>query len=47
MTMQQAGSLVIRQTWSVHRKILQLLRDLREAKRLGEDGAAPATAKQR
>jgi hypothetical protein len=37
--MRQAGSLVIRQTWSVHRKILQLLRDLREAKRLGQ--AAP------
>ena len=28
------GSLVIRQTWSIHRKIVQLLRDLREAKRL-------------
>src|SRR5260370_1072572 len=37
--MRQAGSLVIRQTWSVHRKILQLLRDLREAKRFGQ--AAP------
>jgi hypothetical protein len=36
MAVQQAGSLVIRQTWSVHRKILQLLRDLREAKRLGQ-----------
>jgi hypothetical protein len=27
-------SLVIRQTWSVHRKIVQLLRDLREAKQM-------------
>jgi hypothetical protein len=36
MAVQQAGSLVIRQTWSVHRKILQLLRDLRESKRLGQ-----------
>jgi hypothetical protein len=31
----ETGSLVIRQSWSVHRSILQLLRDLREAKRLG------------
>ena len=31
----ESGSLVIRQTLSVHRDILQLLRDLREAKRLG------------
>jgi hypothetical protein len=31
----ETGSLVIRQSWSVHRGILQLLRDLREAKRLG------------
>ena len=33
-------SLVVRQTWAVHRQILQLLRDLREAKRL-----APAEEK--
>jgi hypothetical protein len=32
----ETGTLVIRQTWSVHRQILQLLRDLREAKRLGQ-----------
>ncbi len=31
----ESGSLVIRQTFPVHREILQLLRDLREAKRLG------------
>jgi hypothetical protein len=30
-----SGSLVIRQTLQVHREILQLLRDLREAKRVG------------
>jgi general secretion pathway protein D len=30
----ETGCLVIRQTWDVHRKILQLLRDLREAKHL-------------
>lgn len=30
----EPGSLVIRQTWAVHRKILQLLRDLREARRM-------------
>jgi hypothetical protein len=35
----EAGSLVIRQTREVHAEILQLLRDLREAKRLGQ--AAP------
>ncbi len=36
----QTSSLVVRQTWSVHRKVLQLLRDLRAAKRLAE--AEPA-----
>lgn len=30
----EPGSLVIRQTWAIHRKILQLLRDLREARRM-------------
>jgi hypothetical protein len=30
----QTDSLVIRQTWSVHRQVVQLLRDLREAKRM-------------
>jgi len=35
----EAGSLVIRQTREVHAEILQLLRDLREAKRMGQ--AAP------
>lgn len=30
----ETNSLVIRQTWAVHRKVLQLLRDLRAAKRL-------------
>lgn len=40
----QAGSLVIRQTWRSHREILQLLRDLREAKRAGP--AAPVPAKE-
>jgi len=33
----ETGCLVIRQTWSVHRQILQLLRDLREAKRPGQN----------
>lgn len=32
----ETGALVIQQSWSVHRKIVQLLRDLREAKRLSE-----------
>ncbi len=40
---QQAGSLVIRQTWRVHREILQLLRDLRESKRLAPPATADAT----
>jgi hypothetical protein len=31
-----SGSLVIRQSWPVHRKILKLLRDLREARQLGQ-----------
>ncbi len=39
----ESGGLVIRQTWQVHRKILQLLRDLREAKRSGP--AAPKSTK--
>ncbi len=30
----ETNCLVVRQTWAVHRKILQLLRDLREAKRM-------------
>jgi general secretion pathway protein D len=34
-------SLVVRQTWSVHRKVLQLLRDLREARQLSAVGEAP------
>jgi len=35
-------SLVIRQNWAVHRKVLQLLRDLREAKRVSPpDATAP------
>ena len=37
---QETGCLVIRQTWAVHRKILQLLRDLREAKHLAPGGRA-------
>ena len=49
MPVRQAGSLVIRQTWSVHRKVLQLLRDLRESKQLGQvqlerTGRQPGTA---
>jgi len=35
----EAGSLVIRQRPSVHEQILQLLRDLREAKRVGQGAA--------
>lgn len=38
----ETNSLVIRQTWSVHRQVLQLLRDLRAAKRLPD--AAPVRA---
>lgn len=34
----ETGCLVIRQTWAVHRKILQLLRDLRQAKHLSPGG---------
>jgi hypothetical protein len=37
---QETGCLVIRQSWAVHRKILQLLRDLREAKHLAPGGKA-------
>jgi hypothetical protein len=37
----EAGCLVIRQTWAVHRQILQLLRDLRIAKNLAPGGSAP------
>jgi hypothetical protein len=33
----ESGSLVIRQTWGTHVKILELLRGLREAKRSGEN----------
>lgn len=33
-----SGSLVVRQTWHVHRKVLQLLRDLREARQLAAIG---------
>ncbi len=33
----ETGSLVIRQTWHIHREILQLLRDLRAAR--GKAGA--------
>jgi hypothetical protein len=40
----ETGCLVIRQTWNVHRKILQLLRDLREAKPLAPGGKAVAPA---
>lgn len=36
----ETGCLVIRQTWAIHRKILQLLRDLREAKHLAPGGEA-------
>jgi hypothetical protein len=36
-----SGSLVVRQTWSVHRKVLQLLRDLREARQLATNGESP------
>lgn len=32
----ETGSLVIRQSWSAHRKIVRLLLDLREAKAAGE-----------
>lgn len=37
MPYRTSGSLVIRQTWDVHREVLQLLRDLREAKRLAKN----------
>ena len=40
MPVREAGCLVIRQTWAVHRQILQLLRDLREAKHLAPGGKA-------
>lgn len=36
-----SGSLVVRQTWNVHRKVLQLLRDLREARQLAAIGESP------
>ena len=36
----ESGCLVIRQTLQVHREILQLLRDLREAKRIGQGKAS-------
>ena len=38
----ETGCLVIRQTWAVHRQIVQLLRDLREAKYIGPGGKAAA-----
>jgi hypothetical protein len=41
----QSGSLVIRQTPSAHEEILQLLRDLREAKRMGQGAAARPAAR--
>jgi hypothetical protein len=37
----QSGSLVIRQSASAHERILQLLRDLRQAKRVGHVAPAP------
>ena len=40
----QPSSLVIRQTWGAHKKVLQLLRDLRAAKRLPQDAPKPAAA---
>jgi hypothetical protein len=36
----ETGCLVIRQTWAIHRQILQLLRDLREAQHLAPGGKA-------
>jgi len=41
----ESSSLVIRQSWPVHRKILKLLRDLREAKRLGQGAKKQPGAK--
>lgn len=35
----QPSSLVIRQSWGVHKKVLQLLRDLRSAKRLPQNAS--------
>ncbi|MGE5191701.1 MAG: hypothetical protein ACM3U2_04310 [Deltaproteobacteria bacterium] len=40
----QTRSLVIRQTWRIHREILQLLRDLRESKRTGPPAPAGTNA---
>jgi general secretion pathway protein D len=40
----QSGSLVIRQTLTVHRRVLQLLRDLRDSKRLGPPTPVAANA---
>jgi general secretion pathway protein D len=40
MPYRACSSLVIRQRWDVHREVLQLLRDLREAKRLAPRGEA-------
>jgi len=40
----QSGSLVIRQTLTVHRRVLQLLRDLRDSKRLGPPAPVAANA---
>jgi hypothetical protein len=42
MPVEATRSLVIRQTWSVHKKVLQLLRDLRAAKRLPQGATARA-----
>jgi hypothetical protein len=36
------GCLVIRQTWAIHRQVLQLLRDLREGKKLAAGGKSQA-----
>lgn len=47
MPYRNTSSLVIRQTWDVHCQILQLLRDLREAKRVVAHGKAPAPAVER
>ena len=44
MPYRRTHSLVVRQTWAVHRRVLQLLRDLREAKRLAPDEVAPPRA---
>ena len=40
----ETGCLVVRQTWAVHRQIVQLLHNLREAKHIGPGGKAAAQA---